>query len=94
MRDAETIKKTFENFNNIIGWEYLKGMHLNGTKKELGSRVDRHDSLGDEILGLDVFKYIMTSDIFNNIPMILETTNPEIWKNEIKLLYSLEKGTI
>jgi len=94
IRDMENTTKTFDKFNEVVGWKYLKGMHLNGSKKELGSRVDRHDSLGDEILGMDVFKYIMNNENFNNIPMVLETVDSNIWDKEIELLYSLENNSI
>ena len=63
-------------------------MHLNDSKKELGSRVDRHHSLGEGVLGLEVFKYIMADARFDEIPMILETIDDTIWAEEIKLLRS------
>lgn len=59
-------------------------------KKKLGSRVDRHESLGKGFVGLDIFKFIMNSKKFDNIPLILETIKPEIWKEEIELLRSFE----
>ena len=83
-------QKVFQEFNNIIGFKYLKGMHLNDSKKKLGSRVDRHDSLGRGYIGYDVFKFIMKSDKFNNIPLILETINPDIWLKEIEMLRIFE----
>ena len=86
----EKIEKIFDEFEDIIGFKYLKAMHLNDSKKELGSRVDRHESLGKGFIGLDIFKFIMKSEKFNNIPLILETINPVIWKEEIKLLRSFE----
>ncbi|VGO12909.1 Endonuclease 4 [Pontiella desulfatans] len=82
----------FSEFDRVVGFDYLKGMHLNGSKKELGSRVDRHHSLEQGFLGLDVFKYIMNSDHFNGIPMVLETIDETIWAEEIKLLRSFEEG--
>lgn len=84
-------EKVFQEFDEVIGFEYLKGMHLNDSKKEYGSKVDRHDSLGKGTLGLDVFECIMNDDRFNNIPLILETPNEELWAEEIKLLKSLQK---
>ena len=65
-------------------------MHLNDSKKPLGSRVDRHHSLGYGEIGLDVFKFIMRNKNFDNIPMILETINPEIWEKEIMMLRKFE----
>ena len=77
-------------FDKIIGFKYLKGMHLNDSKAKLGSRVDRHHSLGKGEIGLDTFKFIMNDKRIDNIPLILETIDPTIWEEEIKLLYSFE----
>ncbi len=84
----EGFAKTFEEFENIIGFKYLKGMHINDSKKELGSRVDRHDSIGKGLMGIDVFKRIMADPRFDNIPLILETPDDSLWPEEIKLLKS------
>jgi deoxyribonuclease IV len=84
-------KKVFQEFDEVIGFEYLKGMHLNDSKKDFGSKVDRHDSLGKGTLGLEVFECIMNDDRFDGIPLILETPNEELWAEEIKLLKSLQK---
>jgi deoxyribonuclease-4 len=64
-------------------------MHLNDSKPDLGSRVDRHESLGKGKLGLECFRYIMNDARFDNIPMVLETIDETIWAEEIKLLYSM-----
>ena len=90
LRTLKDSEKTFDEFNKIIGYKYLKGMHLNDSKKPLGSRVDRHHSLGYGEIGLDVFKFIMRNKNFDNIPMILETINPEIWEKEIMMLRKFE----
>jgi deoxyribonuclease IV len=84
-------KKTFEDFEQIVGFKYLKGMHINDSKKELASRVDRHDSLGTGFLGKEVFARIMNDPRFDDIPLILETPDDSLWEKEIKWLYSLEK---
>ncbi len=81
-------KATFQSFDELIGFRYLKGMHINDSKKGLGSRVDRHDSLGKGTLGMDVFKWLMKDPRFDDMPLILETPDETIWKEEIKLLYS------
>lgn len=81
--------ETFRKFDEIIGLKFLKGMHLNDAKKGLGSKVDRHESIGKGELGLDPFIRIMNSPLFDNMPLILETPDEEIWAEEIKLLYSL-----
>ncbi len=85
---AESCAAVFAELERVVGFTYLKGMHLNDSKKGLGSRVDRHHSLGQGVLGLEVFKYIMTDDRFNDIPMVLETIDEHIWDEEIKLLRS------
>ncbi len=83
-------QKVFDIFDNIVGFSYLKAMHLNDSKKDMGSRVDRHESIGKGKLGMNVFKYLMNDARFDEIPMILETVDSSIWEQEIKLLYSLE----
>ena len=84
-------KRFFDEFEDKVGFSYLSGLHLNDSKSELGSKKDRHESLGKGHIGLEVFKYIMNSDRFNNIPLILETPDPDIWPEEIKMLYSFVK---
>ena len=82
-------KKTFEEFDRVVGLKYLKGVHLNDTKKGLGSKVDRHESIGKGMLGEDTFRMLMNDDRFNDMPLILETPDDTIWPEEIKLLYSM-----
>lgn len=82
-------QKTFLQFENIIGFKYLKGLHLNDSKKDLGSRVDRHDQIGEGLLGEEVFRRIMNDARFDDIPMILETPDESRWKEEILMLYQL-----
>ncbi len=89
LRTPESFKKTFDNFEKIVGFHYLKGMHLNDSKKELGSRVDRHASIGKGFIGMEAFNQIINDSRFDNIPLILETPDPNIWKEEIKTLYGL-----
>lgn len=80
----------FEEFERVIGLEYLKGIHLNDTKKPLGSRVDRHESLGLGLLGMDFFKRFMQDPRFDNMPIVLETPDESRWAEEIALLRSFE----
>jgi len=79
--------KTFEQFDKIVGFKFLRGLHLNDSKKEFASRVDRHDSLGEGLMGMEPFRFIMNDNRFNNMPLILETPNPDRWAKEIKMLY-------
>ena len=78
-------------FGNIVGFEYLKGMHLNDSKPDLGSRVDRHHSIGEGKIGLEAFRFIMNDERMDDIPLVLETIDDSIWAQEIRLLYSLEE---
>lgn len=78
--------EVFAEFDRIVGFSYLRGMHLNDSMKPLGSRVDRHQSLGDGTLGLDVFRYIMRDKRFDGMPLILETPDESRWPEEIRLL--------
>ena len=89
IRTKDTFEKTFADFEKIVGIHYLKGMHLNDSKKDFGTRVDRHESIGKGFIGLDAFRFLMNDKRFDDIPLILETPNSDIWADEIKLLYSL-----
>ena len=80
----------FGEFDRIVGFEYLKGIHLNDTKKPLGSRVDRHESLGLGLLGMDFFRRFMKDSRFDNMPIVLETPDESRWAEEIALLRSFE----
>jgi len=82
---------TMDRFDRIVGLNYLKAMHLNDCKKDLGSRVDRHASLGQGTLGLGPFQWIMEDPRLDGIPLILETPDDSIWVEEIRWLYSMEK---
>ena len=79
-------EETWQDFDKIIGFKYLKGMHINDSKKALSSRVDRHESIGKGTLGIEVFQKIMCDPRFDDIPLILETPANDIWAKEIALL--------
>jgi len=89
IRTEDEFGKTFEMLDRIIGFRYLCGMHLNDSKKEVGTHVDRHDNLGKGVLGFSPFKLIMNDSRFNDIPLILETPDESLWAEEIKVLYEL-----
>jgi deoxyribonuclease IV len=89
LRSAESCTAVFTEFEQTVGFSYLRGMHLNDSKAEFASRVDRHHSLGQGKLGLEVFRYIMSDPRFDDIPLILETIDSTIWADEIKLLNSM-----
>jgi len=86
LRTEEDCEKTFADFERIVGFNYLRGMHLNDAKSEFASRVDRHHSLGDGNIGKTAFSWIMRDPRFDGIPLILETINPDIWSEEIAWL--------
>lgn len=91
IRSREGFDETFLKFDEIIGFKYLQGMHINDSKKDLATRVDRHDSLGKGLMGMDIFRFILQDSRFDNIPLILETPDETIWAEEIALLYSMVK---
>ena len=82
--------RVFEEFDRTVGFSYLRGIHLNDSKKPLGSRVDRHDSIGKGLMGLDFFRRFMQDVRFDGIPIILETPDETLWAEEIQLLRSFE----
>lgn len=90
-RTEEGYNEVTKEFDEIVGFEYLKAMHINDSKKELGSKVDRHAPLGDGFIGIDAFEFIMQDDRINDIPLILETPESERWAEEIALLRSFSE---
>ncbi|WP_343154372.1 deoxyribonuclease IV [Buchnera aphidicola] len=90
LRTKENCKNTFDKFFDLIEFKYLKGFHLNDSKREFNSRIDRHESLGLGQMGTLVFEWIVKNQSFSHIPMILETSNSKIWKKEISWLRSIQ----
>ena len=82
--------KVFDEFDKEVGFNYLRGMHLNDSKKALGTHVDRHDSIGKGLIGKAFFERLMQDSRFDNIPLILETPDESKWKEEIAWLKSME----
>jgi len=78
-----------DTFERIVGFKYLMGMHINDSKPKLGSRVDRHASLGQGEIGWDAFRFIMNDPRMDDIPLILETIDESLWPEEIRALYAL-----
>jgi deoxyribonuclease IV len=89
IKSEEGYNRTFSEFDRIVGLSYLRGFHLNDARKGLASRVDRHESIGKGDLGEEVFIRIMNDPRFDNMPIILETPDEEIWDKEIAWLYSV-----
>ena len=92
IRTAEGFTDTFRKFEEVIGFHYLRGIHLNDSKKELSTRVDRHDSVGKGVMGMELFRMLMQDSRFDNIPIILETPDESLWAEEIRLLYALTEA--
>lgn len=88
LRSPEGYEKTWKEFDEIIGLSYLRGMHLNDDKRECGSHIDRHESIGKGTLGEEFFIRLVNDPRFDNIPLILETPDESIWAQEIAWLYS------
>ena len=84
----EGYDSTLRKFDEIVGFKFLKGMHINDSMKALGSRVDRHDNIGKGFLGNELFKRLMNDPRFDDMPLILETPDENAWAEEIALLYS------
>jgi deoxyribonuclease-4 len=92
LRGAAACEATFAEFDEVVGFKYLRGMHLNDTLKLIGSHVDRHAPLGEGELGWDCFRYIMQDGRFDGIPLVLETPEEERWPAEIAALRAMVNG--
>lgn len=76
----------FNEFEEVVGFQYLCAMHLNDSKKELGSHVDRHDSIGKGFIGFPFFEKLMRDSRFDDMPLVLETIDETLWPQEIEWL--------
>ncbi|MBR5877800.1 MAG: deoxyribonuclease IV [Alistipes sp.] len=88
----ESCEKVFAEFDEIVGFEYLKGMHLNDAMKPLGSHVDRHSPMGEGVLGIEAFRFVASDPRFDDIPLILETPDESRWPEEIARLKAFAEG--
>ena len=88
LRSEEGYAETWRQFDEIIGAGYLRALHLNDDKRELGSRIDRHASIGEGTLGREFFVRLVNDPRFDNMPLILETPDDLLWAEEIAWLYS------
>ena len=79
-------ERTFEEFDREVGFEYLRGVHLNDALRPLGSRIDRHTPLGEGQIGWDCFRFIARDSRFDDLPLILETPDESRWAEEIAIL--------
>lgn len=92
LRSLEAYEATMAAFEEIVGFKYLRGMHLNDSKPDLGSRIDRHESLGKGKLGWEPFGWIMNDPRIEEIPLVLETIDETLWAEEIRALYGMVRG--
>lgn len=92
VKSPDGFRRTFEEFDKVVGFNYLKGMHLNDSKKEFGTRVDRHDNIGIGFIGEGTFEMLLNDSRFDNLPLILETPDESLWQEEIKKLYSFVRN--
>ena len=91
LKTEQGYQQAWSEFDNEVGFHYLRAIHLNDTKKELGSRVDRHESIGKGFLGMEFFERFMKDPRFDNIPLILETPDETLWASEITMLQEFTK---
>lgn len=89
IRNTEAYEKTMKRFDSVVGRSCLHAAHLNDAKVELGSRKDRHESIGRGLLGIEAFRLLMNDPRFDDMPLVLETIDDSLWEAEIKQLYSL-----
>jgi deoxyribonuclease IV len=87
IRTAEAFAATFQEFDRVVGFDKLKGMHINDAKVDFESRKDRHDSLGEGTIGWDAFRFLMEDSRFDDVAMVLETPVVDTWKDEIAKLF-------
>ncbi len=83
--------RVFTEFDEAVGFGYLRAIHLNDSKKALASHVDRHDNIGKGLMDVSFFQRLMRDPRFDEMPIILETPDETLWAEEIRLLRSFEK---
>ncbi len=92
IRSEEGYERTMAEFDRIIGFSFLRGVHLNDAKSEFASRVDRHAPLGQGTLGWEPFERMMRDDRFDGIPLVVETPEEVLWPEEIARLKKAALG--
>jgi len=89
IRDKKSYDATMAEFDRAVGFGYIRGLHLNDAKGNLGCRMDRHESIGKGRLGAEPFRLLMTDRRFDGIPCILETIDESIWQYEVETLRAM-----
>jgi deoxyribonuclease-4 len=95
LRDAESYRETMRQFGEIVGFERLVAIHVNDSKKGLGSHVDRHEHIGKGEIGKKGFRELMNDPRLERVPKLLETPKGEDLREDIanlKVLRSLVRG--
>ncbi len=90
--NIQAYEETMAKFDKIIGFDYLKGVHLNDSKMDMGSKKDRHHSIGQGVMGTEPFKFLMKAKRFDDIALVLETIDESIWEKEIEMLNSFTES--
>lgn len=94
LRTPEATLAMLDEFGTVVGFEYLRGMHLNDAKSAFASRVDRHHCLGEGNIGLEAFATLMRDSRLDGIPLILETIEPDRWSEEISWLRAQQRQPV
>ena len=89
LTSAAAYERTMREFERVVGLRYLAGAHLNDSKTALGSRVDRHQSLGRGTMGWEPFRLLMNDPRFDDLPLITETIDQTLWAEEVAELKRL-----
>lgn len=84
LRTPETYAETMRAFDAAVGLDRLLAIHLNDARKDLGSRVDRHEHIGQGMLGLEAFRFIMNDPRLAAVPKVLETPKGENMKEDVE----------
>ena len=89
MATPEGYDAVWADFDAAVGFGYLSAMHLNDALRPLGSKIDRHAPMGRGYIGEAFFRQLMADPRFDGMPLILETPEPELWRDEIAALYAM-----
>lgn len=77
IRTAESYHATFEEFDRLVGLNAIRAIHCNDSKKDLGTRVDRHAHIGEGFIGIEAFNQLVNDPRFFDVPILLETPEAE-----------------
>lgn len=90
IRNEKAYEEIFRRFNDLIGLDKIHVFHINDSKRDRGTRVDRHENIGIGLMGKEPFRYLVNDIRFKNIPMILETPGGDAWfRTNLNLLRSM-----